>query len=71
MRLGKLRKQSNSAFKEESPPRAEGDKVLPLRARLDVKGGGHVVDLWAWLAADVHRNDAFLAVARGLAHLLV
>jgi hypothetical protein len=29
-------------FMEESPPRAEGEKVLPLQAELDVKSGGHV-----------------------------
>jgi hypothetical protein len=29
-------------FMEESPPCAEGEKGLPLRAKLDVKSGGHV-----------------------------
>jgi hypothetical protein len=27
---------------EESPPRAEGEKGLPLRAEVDVKSGGHI-----------------------------
>ena len=29
-------------FMEESAPCAEGEKGLPLRAKLDVKSGGHV-----------------------------
>jgi hypothetical protein len=29
-------------FMEEPPPRAEGEKGLPLRAKLNVKCGGHV-----------------------------
>jgi hypothetical protein len=29
-------------FMEKSPPRAEGEKALPLRVELDVMSGGHV-----------------------------
>jgi hypothetical protein len=40
--VGSTSEDDERRFMEESPPRAEGEKVLPLRAELDVKGGGHV-----------------------------
>jgi hypothetical protein len=58
---------------KEPPPRAGGEKKLPLRAELDGKCGGHVgggggaADLLAWFAADGHGGSVFLVATGGLA----
>ena len=40
--VGSTSEADEQRFMEESPSRAEGEKALPLRAELDLKGGGHV-----------------------------
>jgi hypothetical protein len=44
--VGGTSEADEQRFMEESPPRAEGKKALPLRAELDLMGGGHVRGGW-------------------------
>jgi hypothetical protein len=40
--VGDISESGEQRIVEESPPRAKGEKVLPLRAELGAKSGGHV-----------------------------
>jgi hypothetical protein len=44
--VGSTSEADEQRFMEESPSRAEGEKALPLRAELDLMGGGHVRGGW-------------------------